>query len=126
MRSVWRILTAMSKAQNDAQTVSFFWAPYSYKVRWVETPEDVPVWDVSRGFPLTVGMDSGSVDKVSSQLELLRKLLKLGHVAYKDTAATWEPSLGSVDILISSTVTKCGGLRRPKMSLFGMYRGASL
>ena len=38
-------------------------------------------------------MDSGSVDKVSSQLELLRKLLKLGHVAYKDTAATWEPSL---------------------------------
>ncbi len=83
----------MTRVKNNAQTISFFWSPFGYKARWADSPEDVPIWDLSRGFPLSVGMDSAPATalKVGDQLELLRTLLHHGHVAYKDSAATWEP-----------------------------------
>ena len=83
----------MNRVKHNAQTISFFWAPFGYKARWADAPEEVPIWDLSRGFPLSVGMDSApsAAVKASNQLELLRALLRHGHVDYKDSAATWEP-----------------------------------
>lgn len=51
MRPVSRILTVVNRAENPAKTISFTWAPLVYPVRWAETPEEVPEWDVSRGCP---------------------------------------------------------------------------
>ncbi len=81
----------MNTVKTVTQTVSFLWAATGYEARWAEEPEDVPVWDVSRDFPLEVGMERAPRFEMSSQLELLRYLLKVGHVRYKDTAASWEP-----------------------------------
>lgn len=78
-------------AENVTQNVSFLWAATGYEARWVDEPEDVPVWDVSRDFPLAVSMERAPRFSMGSQLELLRYLLKVGHVEYKDTAASWEP-----------------------------------
>lgn len=81
----------MNTVKNVTQTVSFLWAATGYEARWAEEPEDVPVWDVSRDFPLEVGMERAPRFKMSSQLELLRYLLKVGHKDYRDAAASWEP-----------------------------------
>lgn len=41
----------MNRAENDVQTICFFWVPLVYPVVWAETPKEVPEWDMSRGCP---------------------------------------------------------------------------
>jgi hypothetical protein len=45
----------MSKSKNVSKIVSFVYLAAAYPQRWAQTPDEVPVWDVSRGFPETRG-----------------------------------------------------------------------
>ena len=75
---------------------SLIWGAKGYEAIWVETPEDVPPWDPSRGFPLEVGANvvHGAVQKKALKdltgIEELRFLLKYDS-RYGRHAATWEP-----------------------------------
>lgn len=54
----------MDKGENPAQSISFLWYPLAYPVRWADTPDDVPKWDVSRQ-PRAWGRNLGSSERNS-------------------------------------------------------------
>lgn len=83
----------MNSPESVTKPITFQWMPTPYPVKWADSSEEVPEWDVSRGFPLSVGMHSalGAAAEANNELEVLRLLLRNGHVGYKDSASTWEP-----------------------------------
>lgn len=41
----------MNKWKYAHKSISFFWCSPNYPVKWIDTPDEVPVWDTSRGYP---------------------------------------------------------------------------
>lgn len=83
----------MNRSKGASKSICFLWVTKGYPVYWAESPEEVPAWDVSRGFPLSVGADL--IKKVASnemsEIKLLCSLLRY-EPDYSDGAAVWTPS----------------------------------
>lgn len=83
----------MNRSEDASKSICFLWVAKGYLVYWAESPEQVPAWDVSRGFPLTAGADliKGAASNGTCKIELLRSLLRYER-DYLDKAAVWTPS----------------------------------
>ncbi len=103
----------METAKSPQKSITFLWRVQPLPLRWADGPDEVPPWDVSRGFPLEVPMsyttapalevrtepgvtgarragDMLTLGPDASEVDTLRPLLH-GHVDFENTADTWEP-----------------------------------
>ena len=69
------------KRQKRQKPLDFWWSAGPYNAKWAYTPEEVPIWDTSRGFPLSEPDDT--LKPLTDDLEVLRVLLD---------DETWEPA----------------------------------
>ncbi len=83
----------MNREKSIGKSISFFWAPKPYPFQWAESPDEVPPWDASRGFPADVGADVKRRPEPANPYEVssLRPFLR-DHVDYVDRVETWEPT----------------------------------
>ncbi len=86
-------MSSMKTDENRSQTLMFFWVAQSYEARWAESPEEVPIYDVSRGFPLSAGADLVHKKALADPNDIneLRPLLR-GDARYSHLIDTWEPN----------------------------------
>ena len=75
-----------SERQTVTKTVTFSWVPDVYPLRWANTPDEVPIWDHSRGVPVghNLWWARGQVD-LEDEAGIIRKFRE----KLKDE--TWEP-----------------------------------
>lgn len=87
-----------NRRKKYANTISFLWQPAGYPVRWADSPDEVPPWDITRGFSITAGFHGYKARRNigSYSIEELRKFLYYdpGDVDGPsfDKAYSWEPS----------------------------------
>lgn len=106
----------MKTRKNVTQSVTFSWRPEAFPVRWAYTTEEVPPWDITRGFPANAPIGLGLVEleikeadvpkpvfrwlmphpilevpEHTSDIEMLRTILR-EHPEYRDRADEWKPS----------------------------------
>ena len=68
-------MTYMSGRKKRQKALPFLWTGHPYQAVWAHSPEEVPIWDTSRGFPRDTPLMPFTVTRPASDLEVLRALL---------------------------------------------------